>query len=352
MRGASLAELVVALGLTVVIAGLAAVALVEAAGAFAWQPASGDLDARARSLARALASDLAGAGAGPTARFDAPPDGGRAAARLTAWMPPVLPRVLGLGGADADTVAADDRLTAITIGADAPQAAIRRVPPRWRWRAGPTCPALVDGCRVDDGLAVLVLGPVPGFRLAEAAAVDADGLDLAGIDAAAIGGDALVAAAGVVSYRFDRARGEILRARAGGRAQPVLGDVVAFAVEYWGEVAPPRAPWPAADTCLTLADGTPRLPWLGPDGSPPVRLELARLADGPWCGDAPFRFDADLLRLRRVRVRLRLQADAPAYRGRDPRRFAQPGRAVSGAREVADLELAIDVAPAALRGTS
>jgi hypothetical protein len=353
MRGASLAELVVALGLTLVLSGLAAVALVESAAAFAWQPASGDLDARARSLARALASDLSGAGAGPAARFETTPPGSRPTDRLTAWMPPVLPRIVGLDGADPDAVAAGDRLSVVTIRAGAPQATIRRAPPRWHWLPGPTCPALVDGCRVDEGLPLLVLAPAIGFRLAEAAAVDADGLDLAGIDDVASGTDALVAAAGVVSYRFDRARGEILRARAGGRAMPMLGDIVAFTVEYWGDAAPPAPFWPAAgETCLTFADGTARLPRLAPAGAPAVRLDLGQLGDGPWCGEAPFRFDADLLRVQRVRLRIRVQAEAAALRGGDRRRFAQPGQATSGAREVADLDLAIDVAPPALRGPS
>jgi hypothetical protein len=268
-------------------------------------------------------------------------------------MPPILPRVLGLDGADADTVAAADRLSVVTIAAGAPQAAIRRAPPRWRWLPGTTCPALVDGCRVADGLPMLVLAPAIGFRLAEAAAVDADGLDLAGIDDAAPGADALVAAADIVSYRFDRTRGEILRARAGGRAMPMLGDVVAFTVEYWGDAAPPIPSWPAAgETCLTLADGTTRLPRLAPPGAPAVRLDLTWLGDGPWCGAGPFRFDADLLRVQRVRLRVRVQAEAASSRGADRRRFAQPGQAVSGAREIADLELAVDVAPPALRGTS
>ena len=353
MRGASLAELVVALGLTLVVSGLAAIALAESAAAFAWQPASGDLDARARSLARTLASDLSGAGAGPAARFDAIPAAGGITERLATWMPPILPRVLGVDGADADTVAAADRLSVVTIAADAPQAAIRRLPPRWRWIPGATCPALVDGCRIDDGLPVLVLGPAIGFRLAEAAAVDADGLDLAGLDDAAPGGEVLVAAAGLVSYRFDRARNEVLRARAAGRALPMLGDVVQFAVEYWGDAAPPMPAWPApGETCLTFADGSPRLPALAAAGTAAIRIDLAQLGDGPWCGEAPFRFDADLFRVRRVRVRVRVQAEPAASRGADPRRFAQPGQAVSGAREIADLELAIDVAPPGLRGTS
>ena len=69
-----------------------------------------------------------------------------------------------------------------------------------------------------------------------------------------------------------------------------------------------------------------------------MRLDVARLSDGPWCGTAPFRFDADLFRVRRARVRLRLEPDSMVVRGRHP------------ARDVRDVEVVIDVAPPALRG--
>jgi hypothetical protein len=83
-----------------------------------------------------------------------------------------------------------------------------------------------------------------------------------------------------------------------------------------------------------------------------MRLATETLGDGPWIGDAPWRVDADLFRVRRVRVRLRVQADVAAVRGGDPRRFATPGTAVSPSREVPDLDLAIEVAPGSLRGGS
>jgi len=94
------------------------------------------------------------------------------------------------------------------------------------------------------------------------------------------------------------------------------------------DIRPPRA----------LIDGRPRLgTWAAP-GAPSIRLDVARLSDGPWCGTAPFRFDADVFRVRRVRVRLRLVADGDAVRGRHP------------ARDVPDVDVTIDVAPPALRG--
>jgi hypothetical protein len=240
----------------------------------------------------------------------------------------------------------------LTVADAAPQAAVRRVFPRWGFLAGPTCPPPVDGCGIRDGAALLWLDGHPGFQLGEAGAVDSSGMEVAGITPA--GDDAVAAAVEIVSYRFDAGRGELLRGRARGRGLAVADHVAAFEVELWGDGLPPAEPrWtPGVETCLTLADGRPRLaPWAAP-GAPPIRLDVARLTDGPWCGTAPFRVDADLFRVRRVRVRLRLEAEADGLRSRDPTRAIRPGTATSPAREVPDLDVTIDVAPPALRGPS
>ena len=350
MRGLTLVELLVALAVSLVVCALAAVALAEAAAALAWQPAAGELSARAHAAMQSLAADIAAAGAGPVARLN-PVDPGAdvpATHRLAAWLPPVLPRLVDLGGGDAEAVAASDRLTLLAIPDGAPQAVVERSPPQWVWRPGPTCPA-ADGCGFTAGRAVLRLQRELGFRLAEVRGADPSGLVLT--DATAEADAALVAAVGLTSYRFDRARGELQRARAEGRFLALVDHVAAFDVELWGHAAPPRGPrWTTGGDCVTAADGSPRLAAIAVPPPAPrlVRLEPGRLTDGPWCGTAPFRFDADLLRVRRVRVRLRLEAEHDAQRGRDPRRFAAPGSAPGPAHEVADLDLAADVEPAAI----
>lgn len=103
---------------------------------------------------------------------------------------------------------------------------------------------------------------------------------------------------------------------------PVLEDVVALAFEYFG--APASGLAGAGD---------------------PVVLDPALLVDGPWCPDAahPGRFDADLLRIRRIRVRLRVQAPR-AFRGPQGTLFMRPGDARTS-RYVPDQELRFDVAP-------
>jgi hypothetical protein len=340
MRGASIVELLVAMTLALVLSALAARMVIEASDAFAWQPASSELSERAEAVAHLIAADLAAAGAGPRVR---PPFGGTAveALRLQAWLPPIVPRIVALDGGDADDTAAADRLSIVTIADGAPQAVVRRMPPRYGFVPGPTCPALVDGCGFRDRMPVLWLDARPGFQLGEAEAVDASALGVAGITATA--DDAIVAAVEVVSYRFDAARGELLRGRAGGRGLSVAGHVTAFAVEWWGDADPPIGPpWtPGVETCLTLADGRPRLSPLAAPGASPIRLDPALLQDGPWCGVAPFRVDADLFRVRRVRVRLRVEADGDVL-----------GVRRTPARGVRDIALAIDVAPLALRGPS
>jgi hypothetical protein len=354
MRGASLVELLVAVAIGLVASGLAVRVLIDAADAFAWQPATSELAARAGAVAQLLTADLAAAGAGPVAHVEpiAGPVGTTTSLRLAAWLPPILPRVVAVDGGDADDTAAIDRVSILTVADSAPQAAVRRLPPRWGFVPGPTCPPPVDGCGIRNGLPLLWLDARPGFQLGEADAVDASGLDVRGVTTTA--DDAVAAGVEIVSYRFDAARRELLRGRASGRGLAVAGHVAAFVVELWGDGAPPidarRAP--GVETCLSLADGRPRLPaWAVPD-APTIRLDVARLSDGPWCGDAPFRVDADLFRVRRVRIRLRLEAEADSLRSRDPARAVRPGTATSAAREVHDLEVAVDVVPPALRGPS
>lgn len=139
--------------------------------------------------------------------------------------------------------------------------------------------------------------------------------------------------------------------------QPAVEDVVGLAVDYFGDgeapatsvtargtvrttygpVPPspatddPADSWGAGENCTFAAGHVPRLQSLGVGI---VAIPPAVLVDGPWCPDAAhaFRFDADLLRVRRVRVRVRLQA-------------AQPFRGLVQSWIVPDQTLVLDVAP-------
>jgi hypothetical protein len=160
---------------------------------------------------------------------------------------------------------------------------------------------------------------------------------------------------------------------------PVLDDVVKLEFQYFGEPQPPRllpnvvlssnfGPWTtygpkppvlsedrAGDTwgmgenCLfEVVDGahSPRLPVLG-NGAAQVELTKEMLTDGPWCPDSSKteRWDADLLRIRRIRVNARVQVSKPHLRGPASVLFAKGGTSQGGYRLVPDQEIRFDVTP-------
>lgn len=151
---------------------------------------------------------------------------------------------------------------------------------------------------------------------------------------------------------------------------PLADNIVQLAFDFFGEAQPPRRlpttgtevslpvtygpsppavgadnpddTWGVGENCtFALANGqhTPRLELLA--GGDLVVLSPAQLVDGPWCPDSahPHRFDADLLRIRRVRLRVRMQPTA-TFRSRD-----MPGGRAADGRAVSEQEIVIDVAP-------
>lgn len=162
---------------------------------------------------------------------------------------------------------------------------------------------------------------------------------------------------------------------------PVVDHVVALSLQFMGEGAAPslRPPvegeearrttygpappapdddraadaWGPGESCLfAIRDGeqVPRLPAIGPPGSL-VALTPASMSDGPWCPDdaSPQRYDADLLRVRRVRVVVRVAAAAAALRGPAGALFTRGGTAGWAAAFVPDLEVSFDIAPRNMR---
>jgi hypothetical protein len=160
---------------------------------------------------------------------------------------------------------------------------------------------------------------------------------------------------------------------------PIVDNVVSLAFEYFGEPAPPtllpnkalsdpRGPWttygpkppalastisaewgPGAN-CVFLVDingaQVPRLATLAA-GVGQVKLDPAIFQDGPFCPDSAKqqRYDADLLRIRRVRVKLRVQAAVASLRGPAGVLFKYGGSAQGGERFVPDQEISFDVTP-------
>jgi hypothetical protein len=160
---------------------------------------------------------------------------------------------------------------------------------------------------------------------------------------------------------------------------PIVDNVVRFDFEYFGDPQPPqRLPnkpladtvgpwttygpkpidlaamhpsgaWPRGENCMfRVEDGqhVPRLDTLA-NGVAQVKLDETILQDGPWCPyeGASVKFDADLLRIRRVRVRLRVQVGSDQLRGPAGVLFVNGGNSMSGERFVPDQEVRFDVTP-------
>jgi hypothetical protein len=163
----------------------------------------------------------------------------------------------------------------------------------------------------------------------------------------------------------------------GGRGAdvPVIDHLVELAFDYFGEPQPPLlqrpldepiAPWttygprppmadvattayPAGENCVfALAASTP-VPRLAALGGEPglVHLTARELSDGPWCPDSisPNRYDADLLRVRKVVVTIRVESQNASLRGSAGWLFRRAGTSDGGGRMVPDQLVQVQVAP-------
>src|SRR6185295_14523106 len=110
-------------------------------------------------------------------------------------------------------------------------------------------------------------------------------------------------------------------------------------------------PFAAGENCVFINDGSPvpapRLAALGAPGSGLVKLTAAQLTDGPWCPNATSanRWDADLLRVRKVGVTVRVQAAAAMLRGPASALFVRGGTSTGGSKWVPDQEIRFEVSP-------
>jgi hypothetical protein len=130
---------------------------------------------------------------------------------------------------------------------------------------------------------------------------------------------------------------------------PLIDNVVQVSFEYFGDPAPPvlPSPPPGVTNCLYDDGGNANaeVEPLLPQGASLTVLPLPILHDGPWCGQGGTRFDADLLRVKKVRVVLRIQASRAFLRGPAGADFVVPGTSRSALRMLPDYTLTFDVTP-------
>lgn len=336
------------------------------------QPEAADVQQRLRLSASTIRRTAEGAGAGVHFYFAA-----------------VLPYRIGERSADPPrgVFFRPDAISFIAVPGDAIPARIIEIvlstPALVRVEAN--CTAALGVCGFGPATPVVVFDRSGRFWLGTVQRVDDRLLEVEslgidpGVDVAA---GALVAAVDVTVYEsgVDRATAVPRLTRYDGRASdmPVIDHVVKMAFSYAGDPRPPALipgseaadrsllatygpsppaldvdrpgdSWPAGENCMfSVVDGVqvPRVPTLGP-ATTPVPLTPGMLSDGPWCPDAAsaYRFDADLLRVRRIDVTLRVQASMSRFRGMNPLLFANPGPAAGSSWLVPDQTVRLSVTP-------
>lgn len=303
-RGFTLVEVLVAFTLTLAIAGVAATFVAAMTRAGLEHPRNADEQQRLRGAFEFISAWIGVAGQGL--------EGGGA---NEGWLlvPPLYPQRRGVPAPDTDTGAWSDRVT-IVSGVQPGVAGRIATAMASRTSTVDLDPASCGGglvaCGFDDGMRALVAdsrGSGEWFTV--------DGLVASGFGhwpvslAAAYGpaNEAVVTAVDVRALTFDPIRRQ-LRVATPGSDLPMLDGVAGFTVTWLGDPRAPRGPVPAAGeaNCALDAAGNARLPAMVATDGPWVVLTPAMLSDGPWCGTAPWRYDADLLRVRLLRVLLRL----------------------------------------------
>lgn len=318
-RGFSLVEMLLATAILLLLAA-AVFSLVEPGGSiFVAQAEAADVHQRLRVAVATLDRDLRLAGAGPSR--------GQRAGPLASRIAPILPFRLT---ADAPGSARPDAITLVYVP-DSPalaslEQAIRAESTVATIRSEPGCPVGDSLCGFEPGQHVLIVDDNGAFGVFTVTAAAGSSLTLrhempdSGYVFAA-GSTMAHVECRAYSLRDDAATGvsQLIR-REGNRDVPVLDHVVGLTFEYYGRS-------------------------LG--GSGVVRMAPTELGDGPWLpsGLATGRFDADLLRLRRVTVRLRVQAADETLRGPAGLLFARGGTSSGGHRLVPDREVTLDVWP-------
>lgn len=384
-QGYTIVELLVATAVMMVVTAAVFGVMNPSNGTFQAQTEVSDMQQRLRAAATSVAQDLLMAGAGTYS--------GSAVGALGNYFAPILPYRIGSLSPDpaAGVFYRPDAVTIVYVPTTASQCTIRDPMPQAsseiKVNAQPGCPAKDPLCGFDIGMRVLIFDDTGSWDTFTITNVQSDALHLQHQDdvlSKAYQAGARIAQIAMHTYwlRSDPANGAFqLMHYDGYQTDLALVDhVAAFRLEYFGDPRPPellrpvtdptgpwttygpRPPalgvdnasdsWPAGENCAFRIDaGTgrqvPRLASLdGPAGGL-VPLDPAILVDGPWCPDpaASSRFDADLLRIRRVRVTLRVQASADALRGPQGELFARGGLFAGAERFVPDQEVRFDITP-------
>lgn len=345
--GFSLTESLIAMVLMLAVTGAIFSLVNPGAQTSQTQPEVMDLQQRARVTADVLSRDLFMAGAGLYA--------GPATGALTNFFAPIIPRRMGLQNADNYTIVRPDAITIQYVPNTYSQTTIRDPMPQssseLKVEDMPNCPAGEELCGFKIGMTLLIFDDEGHFDFFTVTNVQdsAGHLQHRQQDLSyAYDAGAKVTQADTHTYYYDAAARQLRHYDGYLTDLPVVDNVVGLTFSYFGDPLPPRAPKPPPGKANCLYDAAGNLlgglQTLTTQGGSLAALPLSLFMDGPWCGNGNNRFDADLLRVRKVRVTLRVQATDAAFRGSDAD-FANTGFNQSALRRAPDFAVSFEVTP-------
>jgi hypothetical protein len=345
--GYSLIELLISSAIMVTITGAIFALVTPSQGTSQTAPEISDLQQRSRVASDALFKELLMAGAGP---YQGPVRGS-----LINFFAPILPRRTGRIAPQPFDVFQSDAITMTYIPNTYSQTTVypKSMPPNsneLKVADQPNCPQGEQLCGFTEGMDVIIFDTSGHFDTFVITKVQdsAGHLQHQGVDLSheyAVGASVTVVESN--SYYLDRNTNQLIQ-DSGSAVTPLVDNVVDLRFDYFGDPQPPTTPRPELGTANCLYDaagnyvGMPTL--VATEGSL-APLTEAMLEDGPWCGSGGNRFDADLMRLRKVRVMLRSQVAAAALRGANALLFRNPGTAQESARQVPDYTVTFEVTP-------
>jgi hypothetical protein len=385
--GFSLIELTIATGIMLVVTAGVFTLMNPTQGSFATEPEIADMQQRLRVASDTLYKDLVMAGAGAYS--------GANVGSLTTFFAPILPLRSGSVNDDPPGTYRTDTVTLYYVPATSSQTTIKHKMPSPsnelkvdEVENDSNCPNDSNGqkqalCGFVEGQKALVYdenGNYAMYTITEvqdaAAHLQVDkGGDTGWV--APVGAKVVSAYAATYYLKADNTTGEYQLMYYDGGSHPdvpVVDNVVGLNFEYYGDPQPPQmkkplsdptgpwttygpkpsaaavAPFAAGENCIFTGGGptpAPALPTLGAAGTGLVRLTQAQLTDGPWCPNSTreMRWDADLLRIRKVAVTIRVQAAVAALRGPASTLFTHGGTSRGGNKWAPDQEVHFQVTP-------
>ncbi|MEW6320923.1 MAG: type II secretion system protein [Acidobacteriota bacterium] len=384
-RGFTIIEMLVATMIMVAATGAIFALLDPSQGIYRTQPEVSDMQQRLRVAQNTLQSDLMMAGAGTYLSAGS--------GTLLNFFAPVVP--YRVGTVDSDVAAGifyrTDAITIMYVPQTASQCSIRDQMPQpsaeVKVNAQPGCPAGDPLCGFNVGMRVVIFDDTGAYDPFTVTNVQEAALHLQHRDdtfSKSYGPGAQIAQVAMHTYylRTDVANDTFQLMHYDGYLtdEPIADNVVGLEFEYFGDPRPPlllkavtdptgpwtsygpkppaigvdnpSTTWGAGENCAFQIDGAsglqvPRMTDLAPGASGLVPLTQAMLTDGPWCPDgaATSRFDADLLRVRKIGVRLRVQVASAEMRGPAGQLFNRGGSSRSGLSFVPDQEIRFEITP-------